>query len=279
MRMHIIDYVLWCITPAFMTAIVISMYRRRLHREFPFFFNYAIFQVLTFAVEFPLHKWVNYYYVYWTCSALSIVVTFAVFQEIFKDAFRPYEALRDLSLILFRWCALVILLVAGMWAITSWRANHIDNITNGIYLVERSVRMMQCGLVFFMLLFSEYLGISRRNVVFGVSIGFGFFAAVNMLVMTVIAEHTVITRANLSRINSAAYLFSSMVWLAYTALPAKERSTAKVTAAASQKWDYALEDARNAPPVESLLDNMDLTVERLLYHRHAEAKAAAITRR
>jgi len=277
--MHIIDYVLWCITPVLMTAIVISMYRRRLHREFPFFFNYAIFQVLTFAVEFPLHKWVNYYYVYWTCSALSVVVTFAVFQEIFKDAFRPYEALRDLSLILFRWCALVILLVAGMWAITSWRANQIDNITNGIYLVERSVRMMQCGLVFFMLLFSEYLGISRRNVVFGVSIGFGFFAAVNMLVMTVIADHTVITRANLSRINSAAYLVSAMVWLAYTALPAKERSTAKVTAAASQKWDHALEDARNVPPAESLLDNMDLTVERLLYHRHAEAKAAAITRR
>src|SRR5277367_2089277 len=230
MRMHTIDYVLWCITPVLMTAVVVSMYRRRLHHEFPFFFNYAIFQVLTFAIEFPLHKWVNYYYVYWTCSALSIVVTFAVFQEIFKDAFRPYEALRDLSLILFRWCALVILLVAGMWAITSWRANQIDNITNGIYLVERSVRMMQCGLVFFMLLFSEYLGISRRNVVFGISIGFGFFAAINMLVMTVIAEHTVISKANLSHINSAAYLASAMVWLAYTALPAKERSSARVTA-------------------------------------------------
>ena len=66
-------------------------------------------------------------------------------------------------------------------------ANQIDNITNGIYLVERSVRMMQCGLVFFMLLFSEYLGISRRNVVFGIAVGFGFFAAVNMLVMTAIA--------------------------------------------------------------------------------------------
>jgi hypothetical protein len=279
MRLQLIDYVLWCITPALMAAIVVSMYRRQLHREFPFFFNYAIFQVLTFAVEFPLHKWVNYYYVYWTCSALSIVVTFAVFQEIFKDAFRPYEALRDLSIILFRWCALVILLVAGMWAITSWRANQIDNITNGIYLVDRSVRMMQCGLVFFMLLFSEYLGISRRNVVFGVSIGFGFYAAINMLVMTAIGNHTVISKSNLNRTNSIAYLVSALVWLAYTALPAKARITAKVTAAASQKWDYALEDARSAAPVESLLDNMDQTVERLLYHRHSDAKAVVATRR
>jgi len=275
MRPHLIDYILWCITPVFMTAIIVSMYRRRLHRDFPFFFNYAIFQVVTFAVEFPLHKWVNYYYVYWTCSALSVAVTFAVFQEIFKDAFRPYEALRDLSVILFRWCALVILLVAGMWAITSWRANQIDNITNGIYLVERSVRMMQCGLVFFMLLFNEYLGISRRNVVFGIAIGFGFFAAINMLVMTALSNYSAMGARSLGRINSAAYLVSALVWLAYTALPAKERSAVKVAATASQKWDYALDDARNAPPAESLLDNMDQTVERLLYPRRTGAKIAA----
>jgi hypothetical protein len=138
---------------------------------------------------------------------------------------------------------------------------------------------MQCGLVFFMLLFSEYLGISRRNVVFGVSIGFGFYAAINMLVMTAIGNHTVISKSNLNRTNSIAYLVSALVWLAYTALPAKARITAKVTAAASQKWDYALEDARSAAPVESLLDNMDQTVERLLYHRHSDAKAVVATRR
>ena len=279
MRLHAIDYILWCVTPALMSAIAVSMYRRRLHREFPFFFNYAVFQVLTFAIEFPLRNWANYYYVYWTCSALSLIVTFAVFQEIFKDAFRPYEALRDLSVILFRWCALVVLLVAGMWAITSWRANQIDNITNGIYLVDRSIRMMQCGLVFFMLLFSEYLGISRKNVVFGVAVGFGFFAAINMLVMTALADNTVISKPNLFRINSVAYIVSALVWLAYTALPAKERSTVKVAAVTSQQWDSVLEDARNTPAAESLLDTMDQTVERLLYHRRAVPKVAADTRR
>jgi predicted transporter len=278
MRLHTIDYILWCVTPFLMTAIVVSMYRRQLHREFPFFFNYAIFQILTFAVEFSLRNWINYYWVYWTCSALSLVVTFAVFQEIFKDAFRPYEALRDLSVILFRWCALVVLLVAGMWAITSWHANQMDNITNGIYLVDRSIRMMQCGLVFFMLLFSEYLGISRRNVVFGVSIGFGFFAAVNMLVMTALSHQTIVGKTNLNRLNSAAYLVSALVWLAYTALPAKERVAVKA-AEVSQKWDSALEDARNAQPAESLLETMDQTVEHLLYHRRPPAKATAESRR
>jgi len=279
MRMHTIDYVPWCADPVLMMAIAASMYRRHLHREFPFFFNYIVFQILSFAIEFPLRNWTNIFYVYWVTTALSLVVTFAVLLEIFKDAFRPYESLRDLSIILFRWCALVVLLVAGMWAITSWHANQIDNITNGIYLVERSVRMMQCGLVFFILMFSEYLGISRRNVVFGISVGFGFYAAVNMLVMTALSHQTILGKVVLTRVNSVAYLVSLMVWLAYTALPAKARGNVKAVAAASQKWDSALEDARNAPPVESLLETMDQTVERLLYHPRTEAKVTLSTRR
>lgn len=279
MRMHIFDNVLWCVTPFLMTAVAMCMYRRKLHREFPFFFNYALFGISAFLVEFPLRHWVNYYYVYWTCSALSIVVSFAVLQEIFKDAFRPYEALRDLSIILFRWCALVVLLVAGMWAITSWRADQIDNITNAIFLVDRSVRMMQCGLVFFMLLFSEYLGISRRNVLFGISIGFGFYAAVNMLVVTAMTHQSIIGKTNLGRINGGAYVVAMVIWLAYTALPAKARVPVKQMASvAFQKWDCALDDARNAPPSESLLDSMDQTVDRLLYHGGAEAKATLVGR-
>jgi hypothetical protein len=279
MRLHTIDLILWFVTPVLMTAVVASMYRRGLHRQFPFFFNYAVFQVVTFAVEFSLRNWINYYWVYWTCSALSIIVTFAVLQEIFKDAFRPYEALRDLSVILFRWCALVVLLVAGMWAITSWQGNQMDNATNAILLVDRTVRMMQCGLVFFMLLFSDYLGISKRNVLFGIAVGFGFFAAVNMLVLTAMSHHTVLSKLVLGRISAGAYTVSMLVWLAYTSLPATERGDAKVAVPASQKWDIALDDARNTPPAVSLLDSMDQTVERLLYHRHEEAKATAITRR
>lgn len=279
MRMHAIDYVLWCLTPILMSVISVCMYRRSLHREYPYFFNYVIFQILSFLVEFPLRNWVNYFYVYWTIQALSIVVSFAVLLEIFKDAFRPYEALRDLSIILFRWCALVVLLVAGMWAITSWRGNEIDNITNSIYLVDRSVRMMQCGLVLFMLLFSEYLGIHRRNLVFGIAVGFGFFAAVNMLVMTALSHHSFFSRTILGRMSGSAYIVSTLIWLAYTALPSTVRSGAKQVAEATKKWDHALDDARNGAPVTSLLDSMDETVERLLYHQAPEANVTVASRR
>ena len=279
MRVTVLDYVLWCLTPIFMSVTAVFLCRRRLQKEFPYFFNYVIFQILSFLVEFPLRNWPNYYYVYWMVQALSVVVSFAVLLEIFRSAFRPYEALRDLSVILFRWCALVVLLLGGMWAITSWRENQIDNITNAIYLVDRSVRLMQCGLVLFLLLFSEYLGIRRRNLLFGIAVGFGFFAAVNMLVMTALSHHSYFAKSTLSRINGMAYVISTLIWLAYAALPSTVRGGAKQVAEATQKWDQALDDARNAAPVTSLLDSMDQTVERLLYHRESEAGVTVATRR
>jgi len=272
MRLLPLDYVLWFATPILMGMVVVAMYRRRLHREFPYFFNYAILQVLIFCLEFPLrHSPTAYYYVSWVNTAVSIAVSFAVLLEIFKDAFRPYEALRELSVILFRWCAIVVLLVAAMWAVTSWKANDIDSVSNAIYLVGRCVRMMQCGVVFFLLLFSEYLLISRRNFVFGISIGFGFFAAVNMLIFTALGRHTVLSTQNLSRINSLAWVVSMLIWLGYTVLPSTVRSREKEEAMASQKWDIALDEARNTSEPVSVLDTMDQTVERLLYHRGEQA--------
>jgi predicted transporter len=275
MQLSATDYVIWWTTPIVMTMIAIAMYRRRLYREFPVFFNYVILQILIFGVDYGLSNNSNlYYYVSWTTTAVCIAVSFAVLLEIFKEVFRPYEALRDLSVLLFRWCALVVLLVAGMWAVTSWRDTGMDNVQNGIYLVGRCVRMVQCALVFFMLLFSEHLGISRRNIVFGISVGLGFYAAVNMLVMTALGHHSVFSDQLLSRINSLAWVTSMLIWLGYVVLPSTVRENAAELLEAYAKLDLALDEARNPLPAKSLLDSMDETVERLLYHRGPQANAS-----
>ena len=129
---------------------------------------------------------------------------------------------------------------------------------------------MQCGLVFFLLLFSEYLGISRRNLLFGIALGFGLFASVNMLFVSAISHTGVVHVSVLRWANSAAYNLSVLIWLGYT-LMAPSRSSA-FSAVRSPEWNSALEDVRVPAEADSLLDSMDRTVERLLYVRE-EAKA------
>jgi hypothetical protein len=270
MHLRLSDYVLWFASPVLQVGVLISLFRRGLHRDYPYFFNYTILGVVSVPVLFviSLQSYTIYYYAYYVNLGLSVLISFAVLQEIFNDAFRPYEALRDLSVILFRWSALVVFLVGVMWAINAAHKPANGPITDAILLADRSVRLMQCGLVFFLLLFSEYLGISRRSLLFGISLGFGFFAAVNMLVATGMSHRGILRQATLSKINSAAYLFATLIWLGYAfaAAPSKSKLLER-GAVRSKDWNSALEDARVPVVADSLLDNMDRTVERLLYPR------------
>ena len=279
MHLRLIDYVLWFLAPTLQLGVLVLMYRRGLHRDYPYFFYYTILSVVNEPVLFVAHRnsYALYYYSYWVSIALISLVSFAVLYEIFRNAFRPYEALRDLSLILFRWSALVILLVAGMWAVTSSHPAQNGSITNAILLAERSVRLMQCGLVFFLLLFSEYLGISRRNLLFGIALGFGLYASVNMLIASGLSHAGIVHVSVLRWANSAAYNLSVLIWLGYTALAPSQSRT--FSAIRSPEWNSALEDARVPPVADSLLDSMDRTVERLLYLREEiKANVSAGTR-
>ena len=276
MRLSAAQYAIWFASPILQAGILLFMLRRKLNRDYPIFFNYTLVQVLTTIFLISVKLFVHepaaeyiYYFGFWGTTLLSSLLAFAVLHEIFKEAFRPFEALRDLSTILFRWAALVVLLVAGMSAVTASNSNQIqvDTVTSTILLVQRNIRVMQCGLIFFLILFSEYLGISRRHIIFGIAAGFGFFAAVNMLFSTAMSHATTLKTGILREINSGAYLAACLVWLGYVAYPKSLRAGETASEARSKDWNEALEDARAQIQNESLLDTMDKTVEQLLYHR------------
>ncbi len=269
MQQFTLQNLLWFSAQILQLGVLVCMYRRRIHEYYPAFFYYIIVQVLSDPfLTLAKPRWpFTYYFGYWSIASLSVVLSFYVLQEVFRDAFRPFEALRDLSTILFRWAALVLLLVAGMSAITAANSNNPDVITSTILMVDRNVRVMLCGLVFFLLMFSEYLGISRRHVMFGVAVGFGFFSAIHMLFATAVAHPTVLHRSTLTAINSGGYVIACMIWLGYMAYPKTLLAGEAVSEARPKDWNEALEEARAKIPSESLLDTMDKTVAQLLNHR------------
>jgi len=276
---------LWFAAQVLQLAVLVCMYRRRIQNSYPAFFYYIVLEVLSDpfltlaqARSGASLPWAyTYYFGYWATVCLTALLSFFVLQEVFRDAFRPFEALRDLGTILFRWAALVLLLVAGMSAIAAFNAptdvKHIDDITGTILLVDRNIRVMLCGLVFFLLMFSEYLGISRRHLLFGVAVGFGFFSAIHMLVATAVAHKTVLTRTTLASINSGAYLVACLIWLYYVANPKTLLARQSAAEARPKDWNEALEEARAKIPSESLLDTMDKTVAQLLNNREHQKVA------
>ena len=52
------------------------------------------------------------FYVFWSCTAVNLALAFRIIHEVFVDVFRPYPALKDLGTALFKWAAIIMVLVS-----------------------------------------------------------------------------------------------------------------------------------------------------------------------
>jgi hypothetical protein len=253
---------LWLAHPLLQSMVVAIMLWRKVYRSFPFFFSYVAFQIVAFAITFPLREQYRIFFAaYWAESAVSVILGFFVIREVFLDVFRPYHTLRDLGSVLFKWAGLVMLMVAGVMA-ASTRAGVADEpVVNAILTLERSVRVVQCGLVLFLLVFARFLGVNWWQKSFGIALGFGAFASVEL---SLVALGSHVDSPTLSSfINMAAYNLAILTWFMYMVL-----KSPVVTQTASmlrpQRWEQSLNDLQNPVAADSLIPMFESMVDRAL---------------
>ncbi len=262
-KVKVLFYVLWVAHPVLQTVIAIAMLRRAQHRPFKFFFAYIVTQIMTFAVVFPIYRY--YYsavfYVSWISTAISVALGFMVIHEAFLDVFRPFHTLRDLGTVLFKWAGLVMLLVAAVVSVSS-SSPQISAWVQAIMTAQRCVRIIQVGMVLFLLFFARYLGVSRRQHSFGIALGFGTFAIVELvLIASWVGDHLGNIAMNL--INMGAYNATLLIWLGYTMAKSPARDAAS-TLLRPQRWEQSLSDIHHPLPADSLIPMFEGMVDRAL---------------
>src|SRR5450755_2561867 len=183
MSVRTLYFALWISQPVLQAGIAALMVWRGQYRKFPFFFGYILTQLCSFSVLFPayLHnsQGALAFYVSWGSTAISVAFGFGVIHEVFIDVFRAFHTLRDLGTVLFKWAGLVMLLVAGVVSISS-NSTEMLPWMKAVITTQRCLRIIQCGMVLFLLFFARYLGVSRRQHSFGIALGFGGFAMVEL---------------------------------------------------------------------------------------------------
>lgn len=262
---------LWIAHPVLQLIVAAVMYRRKLHRSFPVFFAYVVSQILIFSIVFPVYRYGSYphfFYVYWVCAAISLALGFKVIHEIFLDIFRPYHTLKDLGSVLFKWSGLVMLLVAVVVAAASPSGDQ-DPLVQSVLTVQRCVRVIQCGLVLFLMVFSRYLGVSRKQHSFGIVLGFGGFASVELLMVALHASGHV-NPAAISWANMVAYNAAILVWMGYALLKCPARD-ASANLLMSQRWDQSLNDIQHPVAGDSLIPMFEGMVDRAFSRTSGDA--------
>jgi hypothetical protein len=250
------------------------MLRRGQHRTFKFFFAYIVTQIMTFAVVFPTYRY-NYsacFYLSWFSTAISVALGFKVLHEAFLDVFRPFHTLRDLGTVLFKWAGLVMLLVAGVVSVSTNSSRTVPWV-QAILTAQRCVRIVQVGMVLFLLFFARYLGVSRRQHSFGIALGFGAFAMVELaLIASWAGNH--LGSVSISLVNMAAYNCALFIWLGYTLAksPARDASS---TLLRPQRWEQSLSDLQHPLPADSLIPMFEGMVDRALSRTQAPQSVTA----
>jgi hypothetical protein len=257
-------YALWILHPIFAIGIGAFMLRRGLFRQFKFFFAYILMQVISFGMVFSAYCWHSYasmFYMNWACTAVSVAIGFLVIHEVFVDVFRMFHTLRDLGTVLFKWAGLVMLLVAGVVAVST-SSTEVAPWMQAIMTAQRCVRMVQVGMVLFLLFFAHYVGVSRRQHSFGIALGFGSFAVVELLLISSwFGQHL---HGNwMSIVNMTAYNGTLLLWFVYMAVkrPARDASLSLLQ---PQRWEQSLSDIQNPLPADSLIPMFEGMVDRAL---------------
>jgi hypothetical protein len=238
-------YVLWLVPACLRTAILVVMLRRKLHQEFPVFFAYTTFHVLRSGILLYLihgDPWV-YHYSRWAAEAISVGLGFAVIYEILGQVLRPYDAIRGLGRKLFLWVAGLLLLAAAVSAAGIDINQDHDALMAWIYAVGRSLRIVQCGLLGFLLLFSAYFGITWRHRVFGIALGLGLYASVELAATAVRSEVGWIGDDTYSLVTRLAYACATLIWAAYLLRPEPTRvAVDRVPQTQVEQWNQALQE-------------------------------------
>jgi hypothetical protein len=262
---HSASVLLWCAQPILQSVAVAILWRRKLNKQFPAFFLFLVAQVVNYSILFPL--WLAgpdsqyfrvYFWLFWLGEAVNAFLGFKVIHEIFIDVFRPYHTLKDLGTLLFKWAGVVMLLVSVIVAFS----NSYDQypLVHAVTTLQRSVRVVQLGLILFMLLFSSFLGVSRKQISFGISLGFGFFAGVELMLMA-LNSGGYVKSDNLNLINMIAYNSAIVVWLGYSLSRTAVREVA-TNHLQTQRWEEGLSDLQHSEPSDSLIPMFEGMVER-----------------
>jgi hypothetical protein len=280
MSAQVLGNIFWATGFLAEVCLVALLWHKQLRQRYALFFAYAIFQVASTIVLFGVSRFVGldgfgYFYAYWSINAVSIGLSFGVIYELFRVSLQPYHALRDLGSMLFTWVTLMMLLVSVLMAMTGPAPNEPMRIVGGVLSLERDVRLMQCGLLLFFVLFGSKLGLTLRHRTFGFALGLGLYAATDLVFVSMREHIGPEWAANFSLLRQVFWMGACSAWMYYVVRPEPAPVMMPSMAATRpilQRWNEALAEATasyssGAPRFDTpdpFTSTVEKTVERVL---------------
>jgi hypothetical protein len=241
MPFRVLIHDIWLVSIALQVLLVVVLLINKAWIRFPVFTAYAAFNLFEAGIAVAVSKNpILYFYSYWICHAVSTILGLAVVYEVFKELFWPHAALRKTARIIFR-VAIVLLVLLAVVVLASETSVSTSSLGSVVFVIAEATRVVELGLLMFLFVFSSAFGLHWRAHVFGIALGLGVFAAVDLVNVT-LRSHLGNGAANILNLARAvAFCLSVLLWVAYLLAPERVPSSGEVPKRAQlEQWNQAV---------------------------------------
>src|ERR1035437_8288456 len=192
--MSVAEFALWAVFG-------FLFWNKKLHRRFPVMGAYLALRVastpaLLAVLYVQSQPWGRnyfpvYFFAYWAVYIASAVLLFFICMEVFRSALSAFPGLMRFGVVVFRWAAVVSVIVS--LASISFAHQGFFILPNIALGLMRSVSILELCLLAFLCLSMNALCLSARDMVFGISLGFGMMSSCDFILASFWSRNTSLT--------------------------------------------------------------------------------------
>src|ERR1700733_649945 len=213
--------------------VAIVMYRKGLHRQFPIFFSYLLYEFLESCVMYPIYSrlvilpmWL-YLGLDQLFRAGDIIFHLGILQELFESPVKNNDSLRQSSARILKWVTGALVVMASSFIGFGYYTQ--SHRLPRSYAEIEALNIATCFLLVFVFLWHRFLGLKMSTFAFGIALGLGLTAGLEPLFQSwkdsMFLERTFIP----DFLEMGAYHCTVLIWLYYAF--AREKVTSKSIAA------------------------------------------------
>jgi hypothetical protein len=245
----ILWHYLWVAPNILLLFLAALIWRRRLYKQFPVFLVFAVVtaieQLVVYAADvIPSVSGETFWHLLWAGLLAEALVKFALIGEIFSAVFGLYPSVAKLGKLLITGVGVVLVLLATVAAAYTEKDSTYW-IISGAHLLERTIYMIECGLIVFLFVFAFYFKLSWNRSSFGIALGLGISACVHLATWALAANGSLSAhyRSFLDFPIMVAYHICVLIWFYYLLLPQKSPAASLVRPPANnlELWNQELE--------------------------------------
>jgi hypothetical protein len=218
---------LWIGPNVLLLILAFLLWRRGIHKTYPFFFAFAIVsaldQLMLYVADvMPSVAPETWWRIFWVGLVAEGLLKFALIAEIFARVFDSYTAVAKLGKFLIRAVGVSLTLAAVLLAAYASNDSRFG-IVSGAHLLEQTIYLIESGLLVFIFVFSGYFSIRMGRPALGISLGLAISACVHLATWAVAANGVLppTGRTALDFLNMAVFHACVLIWFYYLLVPQK----------------------------------------------------------